>query len=136
MSLVEVEALLRRGDQSVDAAKILIDHGDFGFAASRAYYGMFYAAQAALLTRNQSYSRHSAVIASFGRVFVKSGLLGAQFHQHLREAFDLRQVGDYDPVHELARETADRTVERAAAFVQAVRQVISSTSCGEETDRP
>ena len=44
------------------------------FAASRAYYAMFYAAEALLQSRGLAFSKHSAVHAAFGaaRAYLES----------------------------------------------------------------
>jgi uncharacterized protein (UPF0332 family) len=46
----EIAANLQRAEQSVQAAKELVDKGYHDFAASRAYYAAFYAATAVLLS--------------------------------------------------------------------------------------
>jgi uncharacterized protein (UPF0332 family) len=46
---LEIEANMERAEQSIAAAKKLALEGYFDFAASRAYYGAFYAATALLL---------------------------------------------------------------------------------------
>ncbi len=65
--------LLVQARDSRAAAKILDAQGYHGFAASRAYYTMFYIAEAFLLGRELAYSRHSGVHAAFGERFVKKG---------------------------------------------------------------
>lgn len=74
----EVTAFLDKAGESIATANELIERGSFGFAASRAYYAMFYCAEALLLNEGKSYSRHSAVIAAFGRELVKPGLLDSR----------------------------------------------------------
>lgn len=59
--------------RSLKASKILIGSGDYDFSISRMYYVMFYCAEALLLTKDLKFSKHSAVIAAFGRDFVKTG---------------------------------------------------------------
>lgn len=68
----EQEALVAKARESVRAARLLAAEGMHGFAVSRAYYAMFYLAEALLLGEGLAYSKHSAVIAAFGRHFVKS----------------------------------------------------------------
>ncbi len=92
MTAAEVQALLERARQSIDAANDLVACGFFHFGASRAYYAMFYSAQALLLTRGKSFSRHSAVIAAFGREFAKPCLLDPKFHLYIRKALDVRKL--------------------------------------------
>ncbi len=92
----EVQALLAKARESESAAKLLASEGFFNFAASRAYYAMFYAAEAILLQRDLAFSSHSAVIAAFGREFAKAKVLPSIHHQRLLSAFNMRNVGDYD----------------------------------------
>lgn len=68
----ETEALLTKARRSLDNARRSLDAGDADFAASRAYYAMFYAAEALLLSRGLAFSKHAAVIAEFTREFVRS----------------------------------------------------------------
>lgn len=91
----EVQALLQKARQSQQAVETLQRDGFLDFAASRAYYSMFYIAQALLLSRGFSFSSHSAVIAAFGKEFAKTGDLDAKFHRRLIDAQDARNVGDY-----------------------------------------
>ncbi len=53
--------LLKLAEESIGAAKLLLDNDYQGFAASRAYYAMFSAAEALLLSKGLSFSKHSAV---------------------------------------------------------------------------
>jgi uncharacterized protein (UPF0332 family) len=92
----EVGALLRKARDSLTAAEILRREGYLDFAAPRAYYAMFYAAQAMLLQRDLSFSKHSAVIAAFGREFAKTGAIDSKYHRYLIDAQDFRNLGDYD----------------------------------------
>ena len=61
--------LLEEARESVRAAKLLLQSGHPGYAASRAYYAMFYAASAFLEGQGLRFSSHSAVIAAFGPTF-------------------------------------------------------------------
>ena len=91
----EIQALLQKAHQSLQAAELLKRDGFLDFAASRAYYTMFYLAQALLLSRGFSFSSHAAVIAAFGKEFAKTGELDVKFHRRLIDAQDTRNIGDY-----------------------------------------
>jgi uncharacterized protein (UPF0332 family) len=90
----EVLKLLAKARESLEAAELLRSQGYAGFAASRAYYAMFYVAEALLRSMGQSYSSHGAVQAAYGREFAKSGKLDARFHRRLIDAQDFRNSGD------------------------------------------
>ena len=66
---------IEKSNENIKAAELLLREGFFAIANTRAYYAMFYAAQALLETVNLSFSKHSAVIAAFGKEFIKTGKL-------------------------------------------------------------
>ena len=53
-----LETLLEKARRSFAAADLLLGEGDAAFAASRAYYGYFYVAEALLLSEGLRFSRH------------------------------------------------------------------------------
>jgi uncharacterized protein (UPF0332 family) len=69
---LEQSALIKKAQDSIEAARLLKNSGYYDFSVSRAYYAMFYVAEAFLLEDDLSFSKHSAVISAFGRRFAKS----------------------------------------------------------------
>ena len=129
----EIERLLELADVSLAAARSLFrEEEEFArFAASRGYYAMFYAAEAVLLSKGLSFSRHSAVIAAFGQHFAGEELLPSELHTNLQSAFRHRNLGDYstDP---FLGETADRILRDATAFVDSVRAYLRPLLASDE----
>jgi len=128
----EMKALLKKAQDSIKGARILFDDELFGFAASRAYYAMFYLVNAILLTKEMSFSKHQAVVASFGQHFVKTKIFEQKFHQYLVEAFEQRQIGDYEPLEEITKETAQKSIDHALEFLKAVKDYLSEYSREKE----
>ncbi|PYN72410.1 MAG: DNA-binding protein [Candidatus Rokuibacteriota bacterium] len=120
----EVEVLLGKARRSLANARRSTDGGDHDFATSRAYYAMFYAAEALLIVEGLTFSKHSAVISEFTRLFVRPGKLPENLAIDFREAFEQRGVGDYGFVENLPPETAARVIANAATFVDAVERLL------------
>ena len=120
----EIQALIGKAGESIDVAELLLGRGNYGFSVSRSYYAFFYVAEALLLSRGLSFSKHSAVIAGFAKHFVKTGLLDKRFHAYLRDAFDARQVADYDAVEKVSEITAKTTLDRAEEFLAVARGLL------------
>lgn len=116
MSQQEIRGLLVKARRSIKAAERLLLDGDYDFAISRPYYGMFYVAQALLLTRELRRSKHSGVIAAFQEHFVKPGDVPAHFFHLLRDGFEDRAEGDYG-FSEINRDQAEAGIEAARQFV-------------------
>lgn len=115
---------LNAAHEELRASRHNINGGYYGVAVSRAYYAIFYAANAILLTRNLSRRKHSAVLAAFRQHFVKPGWIEATYSDTFGEVFELRQAADYDTLITTEREQAVATLESAQAFVTRMRDFI------------
>jgi uncharacterized protein (UPF0332 family) len=120
----EIKALLEKAKRSQKAAAKLFKDGDVDFAASRAYYSLFYTAEALLLTRDLSFSSHSAVIANFGKEFAKMGILNPKFHHYLMEAQDRRNIGDYSILAQVTAEQVREMLAWAKEFIKAAENYL------------
>jgi uncharacterized protein (UPF0332 family) len=116
--------LLLRARDSLEAARILQSSGYPGFAASRAYYAMFYVAEALLLGKGLSFSKHSAVHAAFGEHFAKPGLVPIEFHQNLLRAMEARHAGDYGYGGVVTAEQSALQIKRAEEFLRLAERLI------------
>lgn len=116
----EVEANLARAHASLDAAAVLLDAGHADFAASRAYYAVFYAASAALLARQLQFRKHGQVLGAIHKHFVKTGLIEARHGRDLNWLFELRALGDYGETRHVDHEEAKRALEVANEIVAAL----------------
>ncbi len=108
--------LLDKAQENIKAAQLLLDQAFEEISASRAYYAMFYLAEALLLSRAMSFSSHSAVIAAFGKEFSKTGLLDPKFHLYLIKSQELRQSGDYGSTANVSAESASIMIAWASEF--------------------
>ncbi len=109
----EQQRLLEKANRTLQAARILNNQGFFDSAASRAYYVMFYIATAFLEGEKLSYSRHSAVIASFGQKFARPGLVPVQFHRYLIDAQNIRLEADYNADIQITQTDTVQIIYRA-----------------------
>lgn len=86
---------------------------------------MFFAAEAALLSRGKAAHSHRGIIALFGEEFVQSGVLPRERGRQLAVAYEKRQASDYEPRTKIKPEAAARFVDEARDFVDAVRALVS-----------
>jgi uncharacterized protein (UPF0332 family) len=107
---------------------MLETRGFFDFAVSRAYYSMFYIAEALLLTEGLTFSKHSAVISAFGQKFARTGAVPSEFHRFLIEGQDSRNIGDYDIRSDLTGDDARKHISRAEEFLKHAERVLGSTA--------
>ncbi len=122
----DIEELLDLARSSLRAARGLFESEESfaRFAASRAYYVMFYAAEAALLSKGLTFSRHGNVIGAFGFHFAREGTLPPELHGKLKDAFELRNAGDYS-TEPFPQETAERVIQDAEEFLRMVEEYLN-----------
>ncbi len=120
----EAAGLVKKAQRYLKSAELLIRDGDYDSAVSRAYYAMFYLTEALLLRRGLSFSSHKAVIAAFGKHFVKTGKLKEDLHQALIDVFEKRQLGDYESQVYTDRKTAKEVLAKAKAFVKKINTAL------------
>ncbi len=123
----EAASLIERAKKYLDSAEKLLEAGDYESATSRAYYAMFYAAEAALLTKGLSFSSHKGVISAFGEQFIKTGDLAREMGRELNRAFEKRQLADYEYTFVITREEAGELVIQGRLFVDRVAEYLSRT---------
>ncbi len=121
----EIDDLIDRARRNLSVARDIFEGENYDIAASRAYYAMFYAAEAALLSRGTARSRHSGVIAAFNEYFVRTGLLPDTLATDLSNAFDQRNEADYGR-QLFPREQAETMLKDAEEFVIAVERFLTS----------
>jgi len=112
-----------RAAECVEDSRVLLDNERPAAAVARAYYAMFHAATAVLAAKGIKRSSHSGILSAFGQYLVKPGLIKQDFHLSLREAFELRQQTDYDPIVDIQLQQAKQTLEQAIDFVDACRKL-------------
>ena len=115
---------LEQADESLEAAKTLLEQKLIRPSINRAYYAMFYAVLALLVTEKKETSKHGGAIALFDRDFVKKGVFTKDFSRWLHDAFDLRQRSDYTALYCAHMDEAEKTLENARVFVMEVKTQI------------
>jgi len=130
VSDTEIQAFLDKARKSLEVARRLLRDGYADFAASRAYYAMYYVAEALLLSMNQSYSKHSALLSAFGRTFARTGILDPKFHRWLLDAQDLRNVGDYEIQSHVPKEKAEAVCGWAQEFIRPAEAYLAKNEGG------
>jgi uncharacterized protein (UPF0332 family) len=118
MAVPEVQLCLDRACQDLQAAESNLQQGFHGVAVTRAYYAMFYAANALLASKAISRSKHSGVHSAFGEHFVKTGLIETEYAKMLGYAFDSRLDSDYDVTFTAERTLAEEVLHDARRFVE------------------
>ncbi len=112
-------------DQKLEVAEMLFEAGYFDDAISRAYYGMFYAAKAALLSIDIEVKSHAGVVNQFGLYFVKTGKIGREYNRMLSTAMQMRETSDYSLQVTSTQAHAASIIADLKLFIQKIKEVLN-----------
>jgi uncharacterized protein (UPF0332 family) len=87
---------------------------------NRAYYAVFYATLALLVTVDTEPSKHSGVLSKFDELFVRQGVFPKEMSKIIHHAFDMRQAGDYQKSRVITGEQAVDVLNSAEEFVKTI----------------
>lgn len=115
---------LARAHQALSAGDLALAHGDYITSVNRAYYVIFYSANALLSTQSLERSKHSGVIAAFRQHFIKTGLVEAEYSDIYGAVLEDRAEGDYDLEFEPSADEAAQDMMRARRFLTRIENAL------------
>src|SRR3989304_9361451 len=116
--------LLDKAIDTIESAELLLDHGKTDLAAGRAYYALFYIAEALLNEKGLQFSKHGDVIAAYGKEFSKTKLLDQKFHRWLISGFDTRLISDYQVEPNIEESIVASMINQAREFLKAAQEYL------------
>lgn len=120
----ELQQMLEKSESKLKTAVIDFESCQYDDAVSRAYYAVFHAISAALLSKKLSFSSHSQVIGAFNKEFIKTQIFPKEFSKYILGLFEDRQTGDYDVCSTMDVETATEAISRAKLIVNGVKKYL------------
>jgi len=120
-----IKAQLEKSEDKLKAAKSLLKDGFFDDAISRAYYSIFHAASAVLLSKGITVESHSALKTIFGLRFIKSGKIERKFGRILSRLKDEWENGDYDIFTDFNSQDAEEAIKQAEEFLERMKKFLS-----------
>ncbi len=120
--------LLDKAMDTIESAELLLEHGKTDVAAGRAYYALFYVAEALLNEKGLQFNKHGDVIAAYGKEFSKTQLLDQKFHRWLISGFDTRLISDYQVDANIETGIVTDMIHQAREFLEAARAYLAKES--------
>lgn len=109
---------IQKANKKLEVAEKLLKSSDYDDAVSRAYYAVFHAAQALLLTEGERAETHKGIVMLFGLLFVKTGKFSKNIGKYLANLKDDRESGDYEVFSYIDKETAETAISESKEFLK------------------
>lgn len=117
----EIIKELGQADNDLVRAQDTLEAGDYKWSTIQAYYSMFHAARAILLSSGYREKSHKCVLF-FLEHLVDAGRLEPHFAREFRAAMFLREEADYEAM--FSERSARDTVENASAFIEQMKKLL------------
>ena len=121
----EFKKLLSLALEELDIAKLLLERGHYRTCLSRSYYSMYYATQSLLLTKELDVTTHKGTIRLFSQHFVKTDQVSPEWSKILSDAYELKQLSDYDADFTGTLAEAEMLLGKAKTFVAEVERILN-----------
>ena len=105
-----------RAEESLRAAKALLDLGLHSDSISRSYYAVFHVLRALILSRDIEPKTHAGAIHLFNQEFVRTGVVPNSHNRLLAGLQRARELADYDAAVSFSAEDASAEVRAATSF--------------------
>ena len=123
-----IQYRLDNAHEKLESAEILLNAGKFKDSIGRSYYAIFSAVRAILALDHVDFSKHAGVIAYFQKEYVKTKKFDTKFSKYLQNAFQIRNVCDYDDFYIASKQDAEIQIEQAKEFLDAVKKYLLEQS--------
>jgi len=120
-----IKGYIEKAEKKLNVARKLLKTEDYEDAVSRAYYAVYHATQALLLSEGEKADTHKGVVTLFGLLFVKTGKFKKDLGKYLSNLKDDRESSDYEVFSYIDQETAESAVNEAEEFIRESKDYLS-----------
>lgn len=118
------DAMVEKAESRLDTAEFLLENGKYETAVSEAYYAMFHAAKALLLTEGSRPKTHAGTATELGNLY--RDRMDRELLADFSRIRQLREDADYEIDADVDRETARDAVETADRFLSEATDVLDA----------
>ncbi|MEP7168324.1 MAG: HEPN domain-containing protein [Bacteroidota bacterium] len=115
---------IAKSHDTLNDAKIIIEHGSLNTAVNRIYYASFYSVNALFLKRNITAKTHEGVRQMLGLHFIKTKILPIDSGKFFTTIYDLRTKGDYDDFIKFDKATVKELFADAKKFISQIEKLL------------
>ncbi len=114
---------LKKANSKLKSARIELDDEIYEEAIGTAYYSMYHAARALLLSKDISPRTHRGLISELGKEFMESFESGSL--EAVSWGLERRIKADYDVIFDPDKSEAMEAISKAEAFLDQVRKILA-----------
>ena len=121
-----VEFRIEQARNCLANAEISVEADFYKDAANRSYYCIFHCMRTVLALDKFDSKKHSGIIAAFRQKYIKTGKFAPEFSDIIGDAFEVRNLSDYEDFYVVSKADALQQIDDARAFLEVVQNFINS----------
>lgn len=121
-----VKYRLESAKERLKSSRLLLDAGQYKDSIGRSYYAIFSAVRAVLAENKVDFSKHAGVISYFQKEYVKTNIFDVKYSKILQNAFQIRNICDYDDFYLATKASAEEQYNNAQEMIEAIERYLSS----------
>ena len=111
-------------NETLDTAKLCMEHKRYKDAINRCYYAAFYAVKAVLALEEIDFKRHKDAVAYFNQNYVATDVFVREIGKRLGRLKRKRETSDYDDFYVASYEEAEEQYEAAELIVKSIQKYL------------
>lgn len=119
---------MEKAREMLSAAEGNLEITQYKTSLNRSYYAIFHAMRAMNILKGFDSSKHSGVIAYFNKEYLKTEILERKLSVIIKNSSFLREKSDYDDFFIASRADAEKQIENARIFINAVEHYLKRIS--------
>lgn len=115
---------LEKAFDCLEVSQLSMDNGYYADSANRSYYAIFHAARSVMALDAQDRRKHSGVMAYFRENYIKTNILDRKLSDIIQDAFQIRQISDYEDFIVLSYKDVEDQLADARYFCREVNEYV------------
>jgi len=115
---------LRKAEDCLESAEYNLAGGFLNAAVNRAYYGVYDALTALLISKSLNAKSHSGAHNQFAEHFIKTREFSKEGGSIVKYCFDIRHQSDYDLQSNIDDDEAKKCVENCREFINMTKDYL------------
>ncbi len=125
-NIKKAQRRLKKSQDNIKAARILIEQELYTDSLNRTYYAIFNVVSAVNVLNGFDNTKHSQTLGDFNKNMVKTGKFPKEYGRKCKEIFKKRQIADYDYSYQATYEDAWNTYNEALSILKKLSPYIDT----------
>lgn len=108
-------------EECLKSAETLLNDSDYKGAANRSYYAIFHALRAILVYDDFDSKKHSGVISTFNKLYIKTNIFDKEISRIISNSFDIRTDSDYNDFFLISKESVINQINETKQVIEIIR---------------